>query len=158
MACTQKPVELNGVIISESPYGQTKLSKFLFGDIYDISLWTDAEHWSPDTPFAISIKYLRSIEKDQLVDTTIDELERLGTPNHESYRNQLKPIFPSVRVGDRITCYFNPNSEVTFFFNGSKLGTIKDDVFGKYFANIWLSSATQEPEIRRKLLKIQPEN
>lgn len=155
-ANTQKPSELNVVIKSERPYGEAKLSK-IFWDIYDISLWTDAENWSPDTPFAISIKYLIPIDTDQLVDTTIDELERLGAPNPASYRNQLNQLFPNVSEGDRITSYFNSNYEVSFFFNGSKLGSIKDDVFGKYFSDIWLSSATQESEIRDKLLKITPE-
>jgi hypothetical protein len=69
----------------------------------------------------------------------------------------LNQLFPSVSEGDRITSYFNSNYEVSFFFNGSKLGSIKDDVFGKYFSDIWLSSATQESEIRDKLLKITPE-
>jgi hypothetical protein len=112
----------------KSPTDKPSLASFCL-DLYDIPLWTDAEHWSHETPFAISINYLRSFSTDQLVDKTIDELERLGTPNHQSYRNQLKPFFPSVRIGDRIKSYFNPNSEVTFFFNRSKLGSIQDADF-----------------------------
>jgi hypothetical protein len=155
MANTQKPAEINSVIASQSPYGQAKLSKLFFGDVYNISLWTDARTWSFHKPYALSIEYLMPIESDQLVDTTINEFERLGAPNLENYRNQLKLLFPSVKEGDRITSFFNPNADVVFFFNGSQIGTIKDGVFRKYFSDIWLSPETQEPEMRNSLLRMQ---
>ena len=153
LAATQKPPELGSLIESRQAYGKTKLSKFLW-DIYDISLWTDAAVWSPNKPYAITIHYLRPFTRKELVDTTIEEMNRLGAPfNAESYRKKLQELFPNVREGDRITAYFNPASNVTFFFNGLKKGSVGNVNFSKYFSDIWLSPQTEEPEARDALLK-----
>jgi hypothetical protein len=152
LATTQKPRELGSLIESRHPYGEAKLRKFLW-DIYDISLWTDADVWSPNEPYAITVHYLMSFTSDQLVDKIIDELNRLGSPfNAESYRKKLQGLLPNVREGDRITAYFRPASNVTFFFNGLKRGSVSNGNFAKYFSNIWLSPETEEPETREALL------
>jgi hypothetical protein len=153
MAAPQKPPELRNLIESTRPYGETKLTKFLW-DIYDISLWTDADVWSHDEPYAITIHYLRSFTTDQLVDKTIEEMKRLGAPfNPENYRKKLEELFPNVNEGDRITAFFKPGSKVTFFFNGSARGNVTNANFAKYFSDIWLSPETEEPEAREELLK-----
>jgi len=153
MAAAQKPPELRNLIESKRPYGEAKLTRLLW-DIYDISLWTDADVWSPQNPYAITIHYLRSFTTDQLVDKTIEEMKRLGAPfDLESYRKKLEEHFPNVREGDRITAFFEPGSKVTFFFNGSDRGNVNNVNFAKYFSDIWLSLETEEPEAREGLLK-----
>jgi hypothetical protein len=153
MAAAQKPPELRNLIESPRPYGEAKLTKLLW-DIYDISLWTDANVWSSDEPYAITIHYLRSFTTDQLVDKTIEEMKRLGAPfNPENYRKKLETLFPNVNEGDRITAFFESGSKVTFFFNGSAKGNVSNGDFANYFSDIWLSPETEEPEARRELLK-----
>jgi hypothetical protein len=65
----------------------------------------------------------------------------------------LEALFPNVREGDRITAFFKPGSNVTFFFNGSARGNVTNASFAKYFSDIWLSPETEEPEAREELLK-----
>jgi len=153
IAATQKPPELRNLIESAHPYGEAKLTKLLW-DIYDISLWTDADVWSPEKPYALTLHYLKSFTADQLVDKTIEKMKRLGAPfNPESYRKKLDELFPNVSEGDWMTAFFNPGSTVTFFFNGSKRGSVSNSNFIKYFSDIWLSPETEEPEARDTLLK-----
>jgi hypothetical protein len=154
MAAAQKPPELSTRIKSMRPYGEAKFTKLLW-DIYDISLWTDADVWSRDKPYAITIHYMRPFTADQLVDKTIEEMKRLGAPfNPENYRKKLEELFPNVNEGDRITAFFKPSLKVTFFFNGSDRGNVNNVNFAKYFSDIWLSPETEEPEVREELLKI----
>lgn len=150
-----KPHELQEHIESAMPYGYSKLSKFLIGDIYEIALWQDATQFSTNQPFAITIEYLRTISKDQLVDKTIEALERLKAPfNPETFRRKLEELFPDVQEGDRITSYVKPNAEITFYFNGIKAGTVSNREFISYFPAIWLSPDSQEPEMRDQLLRL----
>lgn len=154
MAAFPKPPELVGLINSNQPFGATKLTKIFWGDIYDISLWTDEDVWSPGQPYAISIDYLMSFTTDQLVDKTIEQMRNLGAPfDPENYRKVLESLFPNVNKGDRITASFKPGRGVTFFFNGAKRGTVSNNNFSKYFSDIWLSPATEEPEMRDGLLR-----
>lgn len=154
-AVSQKPPELEGVIQSDTPYGETLLSKMVF-DVYNIALWTDSPTWSQESKYALSIQYLMDFTKDQLVEMTLDEMKRLGAPfDVNQYRSQLEKLFKDVKEGDRITATFSPQGKTTIYYNGVMQGAIENPDFTRFFGAIWMSENTQEPEMRKNLLRKQ---
>jgi hypothetical protein len=148
----EKPPEVAKAIKAESPYGQGDLTKF-FIHAYDAYLWTDAKAWSYAEPFALTIIYHYDFTTKELVDKTIEEMERIhATGSH--WRHELEMAFPDVRQGERITALYLPEHGISFYHNGKVTRKIKSIPFAQQFIDIWLSEKTSEPSLRRKLLRI----
>jgi hypothetical protein len=149
-----RPSELNGVIKAENPLGSGSLTWF-FLTAYDASLWTDAQSWSMQQTFALTLVYHMSFDTDELVDRTIGEMQKMrpGTST-ETWRAALTRAFPPVKSGERITALFLPGKGVRFFHDGAATESIADAAFANIFFDLWLSPKTPEPELRAKLLGI----
>jgi len=153
-ASATKPVCLDKIIQAQSPYGEGKMNK-LFMKVYDAALWTDAKQWSMDSTFALSINYDLSIDGDDLVDRSIEEMEHtnpIPAEKVDSYKQQLTKVFPDVKKGDTITALYDPKKGVTFFYNNKLYGAIKDQDLSKRFLSIWFAPNTSEPTLRASLL------
>lgn len=46
--------------------------------LYDAELWVSGEGYAPQRPHALALRYQRAIDAERLVDTSIDEMRRLG--------------------------------------------------------------------------------
>ncbi|MBX9727028.1 MAG: chalcone isomerase family protein [Rickettsiales bacterium] len=154
-AATAAPTEIAKTISQPEPYGKGKLSRMMFV-AYKASLWTDAQQWSYDAPFALSITYNMGFTRDELVDRTISEMaEQSEAPTPaENYREALTKAFVDVKDGDRFTASMPAKNKVRFYHNGSLTHEIVDAVFAKRFFDIWLSAKTSEPSLRRGLLRL----
>jgi hypothetical protein len=149
-----RPSELNGVIKAEQPYGSGSLTWFLL-TAYDASLWTEAQSWSMQQAFALTLIYHMSFDTDELVDRTIGEMQKMRPGiSAEAWRSALTRAFPPVKSGERITALFLPGKGVRFFHNGTETASIADAAFADIFSDLWLSPKTPEPELRAKLLGI----
>lgn len=150
-----KPQALSGIIKSDNPYGQGKLSR-LFIKVYDASLWTDAKEWKADSLYALAIQYDVSIDGADLADRSISEMKHASNypkDKTEAFKAQLLKVFPNVNKGDVITAVSDPKKGLTFFHNDKPSGTIKDLDLAQRFMSIWLSPDTSEPKLRAALLK-----
>lgn len=147
------PPEVAKTITKATPYGQGKLQRLMI-TAYKASLWTDAATWSYAAPFALSITYNMGFTREELVDRTISEMaEQSESPTPaESYRAALNKAFVEVKDGDRFTAIMTAKKSVRLYHNGTLTHEIADPVFAKRFFDIWLSSKTSEPSLRRGLL------
>lgn len=157
-AASTKPSEINGVVNTPAPYGTASLT-WLFLTAYDASLWTDAPVWSMDTTFALTITYRMSFTREELVERTLEEMQRVSPGLQRAtltgFGASLRRAFQNVDSGDRITALLVPGAPVRFFHNGKPTHQIDGADFAEAFFGIWLSPRTSEPDVRAGLLKIK---
>ena len=130
--------------------------------IYGARLWRSGERWQSDAPYALELTYRRTISAEQLVNTSIEEMVRLGTldPQRDEqrlqqWRSALERVFPSVREGDTIIGLHEPGRGARFFYNGKPTGSLDDARLASAFFAIWLDPRTKAPELRTRLLALQ---
>lgn len=149
------PREIADTIHAAKPYGKGAVS-FLFMTAYDATLWTDAAHWSMDLCFALTLHYGMGFSTAELVERTMTEMAHvaphLDAATQARYRAMLPKLFPSVKSGDTITALHTPGQPTKFYHNGALVGQSDDAAFAAPFFAIWLSPATSDPGLRRKLL------
>lgn len=130
-------------------------------DVYHSQLRTPDGHYQPaHWPQALSIEYLRSISRDELVKATDEQWEKLGLlPKAQSngWSESVAKIWPDVTEGSQITFmadteggqfyYRAPHSVLT-----EPLGERFNTDFRDAFLAIWLSPATQYPDLRKELI------
>jgi hypothetical protein len=152
-----RPVEISGHVSATKPYGEGALTWF-FLKAYDAALWTDAQRWSMNDPFALSLVYNMSFSTDEMVERTLEEMKELspGLTGETLQRHaaMLRRAFPPVKAGDRITAVHTPGQPVRFFYNGRMTASSDDSAFAEPFFGIWLSPGTSEPALRRALLRL----
>jgi hypothetical protein len=150
----EKPPEIASVIHASQPYGEGTYSWMMI-KAYDAILWTDAETWSMQSPFALVLHYRMHFTSKQLADRSIDEMRHiqpLSDAEAADYRAQLTRLFPDVKDGDAITALYIPHQGAQMFYNGKATGRITDDAFAQRFLNIWLSEKTSAPDLRKQLV------
>ncbi|MGH7881052.1 MAG: chalcone isomerase family protein, partial [Candidatus Binataceae bacterium] len=95
------------------------------------------------------------IPKDQLTDTGMDEMQRLGvatSQQRQAWRRELERVMPSVNRGDQVVVFCAPNHKTFFFYNGHEHGEIDDPAFGAAFFGIWLDPRAKNRALRKSLL------
>ena len=153
-AAGEKPPEIATTIHAAAPYGEGTYS-WMWIKAYDASLWTDANPWSMQAPFALTLHYRMHFTSRSLADRSIDEMqhiEPLSKTEAADFDAQLLKLFPDVRDGDRITALYLPHEGAKLYYNGTLTGSITDDKFAQRFLGIWLSEKTSAPDLRKQLL------
>ncbi len=122
--------------------------------VYEARLWAPAGRYSLNEPFALQLVYRRSIERDDIVQSSVDEIRRLfgAPPALAQWEEGMRRAFVDVRDGDEITGVYQPGGPARFYQQGRLLGEIADPEFGRKFFAIWLDPRTREPDLRRALL------
>lgn len=126
--------------------------------IYDAELWVSGARFATDQPFALSLRYARSISRERLVDTSIDEMRRLGETDVQKlarWREVLGTVFPNVAPGSNIVGVSLPGRGALFFLDGRQTGAVEDAEFAQAFFGIWLDQRTRDPDLRAQLLGTQ---
>lgn len=147
--------EISPTIKAMEPYGMGSYTFFII-DVFDITLWTDAESWSYDRPFALSMTYKIDIDQNDLVDHTADQMLQLGLMNTmqlDRYKKLLARAYPSIQEKDRFTALYLPGKGARFYLNGQLFNEINDMLFAKAFFDLWLSQRAGSPELRDMLLQ-----
>jgi hypothetical protein len=157
-AAMARPSELGGEINAAKPYGSGSLSWLVF-TAYDATLWTDAQQWSMNAPFALTLRYRMSFTTAELVERTVEEMRKVGPGIPKDalarYESALTRAFPAVKDGDRITALHVPGRGVRFFHNGTATTDITEGAFAEPFFGIWLSPRSSEPRLRAALLSLR---
>lgn len=139
-----------------SVVGHGKLN-YIFWDVYDATLYAPHGRWSPQNPFALSIKYHCNLEGKDIADRSVEEMRKQGFSDEiklATWNGQMKSIFPDVKNGTVLSAVYIPGKQTIFYEDDKAIGAIKGDDFGKLFFGIWLSEKTSEPDLRRALLGI----
>jgi hypothetical protein len=93
-------------------------------------------------PLKLELVYLRNIERDDLVQPSIDYLEKYSSASYEGLKERLDLLnthYQSVKGGDRYSLEFVPGKGTTLSFNGEAKVTIPGDDFAREYLGIWLS-------------------
>ncbi len=125
--------------------------------VYNARLWSPVERVDFSQPFALELTYRRSISRETLVDTSLDEIRRInGGPLDRDQQNdwtrQMGLAFVDVRDGTRITGVFLPDEGCRFYVDGKLQHVIDDPAFARAFFSIWLDPQTRSPKLRAALL------
>jgi hypothetical protein len=134
--------------------GRAKFT-FLFWDIYKSALFTKTGLYGNTSSgdLIYKIEYLKDIKAEELIKSTVSQWQHLviDKQQYQHFIPLLEQIWPDIKAGDSLTLYRNDRASV-FYFNDKKVGEINDKTFGKLFLDIWLSSNTSEPELRKSLI------
>ena len=123
--------------------------------VYDASLWTNGARWNEDREFALDIRYARDIKSRRLVQSSLDEMRRLGFGDEQRlaiWEKEMARVLPDVKKGEHLTGVNRPGVGAEFYYQGRIVGTITDPAFAQAFFAIWLDARTREPGLRRSLI------
>ncbi len=111
-----------------------------------------------NAPIALQLDYRRDIPRERLVQSSLDEMRRLGADEAQLARwaTDLRRVFPDVKVGDSIVGVHHPGRGASFYHRGQASGEIADAEFARRFFAIWLDPETRSPSVRAALLKRPP--
>lgn len=131
--------------------------------VYRARLWSTVSKPSLDTPFALELDYRRRISKQDLVETSLEEMQRVtGTVQDagrlEAWAAQMRGAFVDVQPGTRITGVYLPGQGSRFYVDGRLSREIADTLFSRCFFSIWLDPRTRHPELRQRLLGLDTSN
>lgn len=135
-------------------YGEGQMS-VMFWDLYKAELFGQTPSYQSDTsPVALKITYLRDIDKEDLIEATLDQWGHIGYENESipKWATQLEQIWPDIKEGSQLTIRVHSDGSSDFYDATSKIGSMEDPQFGKAFLAIWLSEKTSEPKLRAKLI------
>ena len=134
-------------------WGSGEMTWFGFS-LYRATLWVAGESPESSTT-ALQLDYLRDIPRERLVQTSLDEMRRLGAAESQlkNWESDLRRVFPDVKEGESIVGVHYPGHGARFFHQGLATGEISDAEFARRFFAIWLDPASRSPSLRTALLK-----
>ena len=134
-------------------WGSGEMTWFGFS-LYRATLWVAGESPESSTT-ALQLDYLRDIPRERLVQTSLDEMRRLGADESQlkNWESDLRRVFPDVKEGESIVGVHYPGRGARFFHQGLATGEIRDAEFARCFFAIWLDPASRSPNLRTALLK-----
>ena len=156
-AVAELPPSVRGAGHTLSQVGQGRLTWLGFG-IYRASLWSGDGRYDglqPGQPVALALWYERKFSRQQLLDITVGEWERLGiapAPVREAWAHELDAIWLDVQPGDNMTALVMPGEATLFYDRDRLLGQVTDPAFGQAFLSIWLDSRSAVRDLRAQLL------
>ncbi|WHS62840.1 chalcone isomerase family protein [Pseudomonas sp. G2-4] len=138
--------------------GQADFTWYGF-EVYQARLWSAALRPGLETTFALELDYRRSINKQTLVETSLDEMQRIiGAPLEagrlDAWRGHMNRAFVDVKPGSRITGVFLPGWGCRFYVNEQLSHVVADPAFAQAFFAIWLDPDTRDKKSRNQLLGV----
>ena len=112
-------------------------------------------------PIELTITYDIDIDKEDLMETTMDEWSSLKIgqskqcANKQEWSSQLMAIWPNLKQGDTLTLNVGEANHSVFSYNSNPVGTIEDPNFAICFLSIWLADDTSAKSLRKNLLNIK---
>lgn len=134
--------------------------RYMFWQLYDARLASENgkfESYQQSVPLLLELTYKRDISKQQFIDATVDEWQKLGQSSKEQQQQwvqQLQSLWQDVKEGDTLAALLQDNGNVRFYLNGTETGVLDDTAFGAAFFDIWLHPDTSAPKLRRQLIAI----
>jgi len=132
--------------------GQGMFKRFGWS-IYEASLYAPEGRFNPRQPYALALTYERTISGDRLVESSLEQMRKLGAPVDErpNWVTELARVLPSVSKGVTLTGVYRPGEGAIFYQMNIETGRMDDDLARWFFA-IWLDPRTSEPSLRQALI------
>ena len=124
--------------------------RYLGLPVYDAQLFTQGGapfNWNQD--FGLELQYRRNISKKALINSTLDEMERIGLSL--PVRDQLGTCFAAVKKGDRFLAVSQGPDKVDFWLNGRQTCTLSYPGIKRSFMSIFLGDDTRSAAFTQKL-------
>lgn len=139
------------------PWGSGEMTWFGFS-LYQATLWVAGTSLE-SSPSALQLDYRRDIPRERLIQSSLDEMRRLGADEAQLKRWEadLQRVFPEIKEGESIVGVHYPGRGASFYHRGQAIGDVADADFARRFFAIWLDPASRSPTLRAALLK-KPEN
>ncbi|MDF2152489.1 chalcone isomerase family protein [Vibrio sp. CAU 1672] len=143
--------------------GEAQLTWFIF-DIYKSRLKTPDGQYTVSSdvsphPFALEINYQRDISKEQLLDVTDEQWQKLGftQPYRRQWISELNTMLPNIKKGDELTYLTDGKTGQLIYRQAGRVphqtvGYVKDERLNDAFLSIWLSPQTEFPKLRKQLI------
>ncbi|WP_298851627.1 hypothetical protein [uncultured Ruegeria sp.] len=128
----------------------TATFRYLGFPIYDAMLYTSngaSFNWGED--FGLQLTYRKSIKKKALVNSTLDEMKRIGRP--APVGDQLDVCFKAVTKGDSFLAVSDGPDKVSFWLNGRKTCTMAYPGIKRSFMSVFLGDNTRSASFTQKL-------
>lgn len=128
----------------------TATFRYLGFPIYDAKLYTPkgaSFSWSED--FGLQLTYRKSIKKNALVNSTLDEMKRVGHP--APIGDQLDVCFKGVTKGDSYLAVSDGPDKVSFWLNGRKTCTMAYPGIKRSFMSVFLGENTRSASFTQML-------
>lgn len=139
--------------------GKNRFRYFGF-HVYDIKTVIEKESLAKKdklSKIAICIDYNREISKEDLIEASLYEIERIIgdklQPLKEKYAKLFDQIYSNVKGGDKKVA-IRSNDNLKLYYNNKLVGDIKDKQFAKLFVGIWLDEKVSHQKMRKNLLNI----
>lgn len=157
---TAAPPPLPPLVAAEVPalqaLGDARFRKMLV-HVYDVSLWTRNAQWSADAPFALDLRYAMRLRGADIARRSVEEMRAQGYADAAElarWEAAMARIFPDIAPGDRLVGASIPGEGARFYNAAGAIGTIGEPRFARAFFGIWLDERTREPQLRRRLLRL----
>ncbi len=142
------------------PLGDGELS-WLGMRIYHATLWAEQRPFQREFPFALQLRYYRSISRQRLARTSMDEIVRLSGAGIDAatlaqWENTLERAFIDVAPGDELIGVHTSGRGMRLYDRRGLLAEIDDTRLARAFFAIWLDEGTRDQGLRRKLLGESP--
>lgn len=142
--------------------GRATLS-WLWLDIYSSQLRTPDGTYQQATdvsphPLALEIRYLRDIDREDLVDATRDQWQKIGYTSEQidAWIPVVETLLPNVLSGEKLVYVSDGRHGQMIHYSlqdqGIVLGAVNDERLNEAFLSIWLSPKTQYPDLRNQLI------
>lgn len=148
------PDRLRDIAAGWRPLGKGEMH-WLGMSLYEASLWVSGDRFSEAEPYALMLRYTRSISGSRLTSSTVSEMKRLGWRDEaqlKRWKEALTRIFPDVKPGETIVGVSLAGQGARFFYQGQEIGEIVEPEFSRAFFAIWLDAGTRAPALREALL------
>lgn len=129
--------------------------------IYHATLWSEKQPFDPAARFALQLRYHRSISRDRLVQTSMEEIRRLGNAPRDAatlqrWEARLREAFVDVADGDQLVGLHLPGQGMRLYDQHRLRAEIADPQLAQAFFDIWLHTDSRDQNLRRQLLGGQP--
>ncbi|WP_299661805.1 hypothetical protein [uncultured Ruegeria sp.] len=137
-------------VLNNAELRGTATFRYLGFPIYDAQLFTQGAaplNWKQD--FGLELRYRRNLSKKALVNSTLDEMRRIGRA--APVRAQLEVCFDAVSKGDRYVAISQGPDKVGFWLNGQKVCTMSYPGIKRSFMSIFLGENTRSAAFTQAL-------
>ncbi|MBR9874691.1 MAG: hypothetical protein GYB23_10525 [Vibrionaceae bacterium] len=143
--------------------GEAKLTWFIF-DIYESRLRAPDGRYQVGSdvsphPIALEIYYQRDVTKQQLLEVTDEQWQKLGVnkQRRQEWLSELSKMYPNINKGDELAYVTDGKAGHLIYRRAGDafmqtVGYVEDEGLNDAFLSIWLSPKTEFPKLRKQLI------
>lgn len=152
-------LQIDGLALKQ--VGEYRYVYRLFFPLYEAALFakhpsTPQSIQNAETPFHLTFRYLREIDKSIILKSADRMLEKNLSPEERAKIADrvaaINEVYTSVREGDTSSLTFQPEQGTTLRINGEARITLPGEDFARLYFRIWLGERALSADLRDHLL------